>query len=212
MSRCSKINKSVLKRLKTGLNKKWQILLLLLIILSAFFGCATKQQPTGGPRDSIPPKVLKITPPNMTRNFTGTEIEITFDEYIKLQNEFKETSISPDLEVPPVYKIIQRKKMLQITLPDSLEKNTTYTINLGKALVDFNEGNELNNFSYVFSTGPEIDSLSVSGNVRNALTHEIEKDIAVLLIPTRQDSIFGKRKANIFTRTDSSGNFSLKNL
>ena len=148
----------------------------------------------------------------MTRNFTGTEIEITFDEYIKLQNEFKETSISPDLEVPPVYKIIQRKKMLQITLPDSLEKNTTYTINLGKALVDFNEGNELNNFSYVFSTGPEIDSLSVSGNVRNALTHEIEKDIAVLLIPTRQDSIFGKRKANIFTRTDSSGNFSLKNL
>src|SRR5690606_21123134 len=110
------------------------------------------------------------------------------------------------------YKIIQREKMLQSTLPDSLEKNTTYTINLGKALVDFNEGNELNNFSSVFSTGPEIDSLSVSGNVRNAPTHEIEKDIAVLLIPTRQDSIFGKRKANIFAQTDSSGNFSLKNL
>src|SRR5690606_2111658 len=34
----------------------------------------------------------------------------------------------------------------------------------------------------------------------------------VILIPTRQDSIFGKKKANIFSSVDSSGNFTLKNL
>src|SRR5690606_4227965 len=92
------------------------------------------------------------------------------------------------------------------------EANTTYTINFGKAIGDFNEGNPLLNYSYVFSTGNVIDSLSISGNVIDALTKKPEKEIAVILIPTRQDSIFGKRKANIFTITDTSGNFQLKNL
>src|SRR5690606_18703616 len=62
------------------------------------------------------------------------------------------------------------------------------------------------------STGDGIDSLSISGKVINALTKQAEKEITVLLIPTRQDSIFGKRKANIFTLTDTAGNFRLRNL
>src|SRR3546814_20554033 len=33
-----------------------------------------------------------------------------------------------------------------------------------------------------------------------------------MLIPSRQDSIFGKRKANSFALTDTSSNFSLRNL
>src|SRR5690606_35577360 len=65
---------------------------------------------------------------------------------------------------------------------------------------------------YVFSTGDEIDSLSVVGTVTNAVTLEPVFDATVLLIPVKQDSIFGKKKANIFTRTDSSGNFRLQNL
>src|SRR5690606_38373993 len=104
----------------------------------------------------------------------------------------------PDMDEAPQYKM--KKKTLIVTLPDSLEENTTYSINFGNAIADFNEGNELKGFSYVFSTGPEIDSLSISGNVINALTLEAEKEITVLLIPTKQDSIFGKKKANIFTQ------------
>src|SRR5690606_27571997 len=99
-----------------------------------------------------------------------------------------------------------------ISLPDSLEENTTYTINFGKAIGDFNEGNPILNYSYVFSTGDIIDSLGISGKVINALTKQAEKEITVMLIPTSRDSIFGKRKANIFTLTDTAGNFSLRNL
>src|SRR5690606_12070790 len=99
-----------------------------------------------------------------------------------------------------------------ITLPDTLAENSTYSINFGEGLVDFNESNPLVNYRYVFSTGDEIDSLSISGNVTNAISLEPEKDINVLLIPISQDSIFGKKKANIFTKTDSSGNFILQNL
>lgn len=201
---------SVLNRLKMALNKECLILVLISTLLFLFSSCATVQQPTGGPKDETPPKILSIIPENLTRNFSTREIQITFDEFIKLKNEFTEISISPDMDVSPIYKV--NKKILKITLPDTLEENTTYSINFGNSIVDFNEGNELKNFSYVFSTGPEIDSLSISGNVINALSLEPEKDVAVLLIPTKQDSIFGKRKANIFTMTDTSGNFMLKNL
>ncbi len=202
--------KSVLNRIKIALNKKRLFFAVLSTVCFLISACATVQQPTGGPKDETPPKILSITPENLTRNFDVRDIKIEFDEFIKLRNEFTEISISPDIDVAPLYKV--QRKTLNINLPDSLAENTTYSINFGNSIVDFNEGNELKNFSYIFSTGPEIDSLSISGNVINALNLEPEVDITVLLIPTRQDSIFGKRKANIFTMTDTSGNFILKNL
>lgn len=188
--------------------------LIIVLISLTLVRCANMQTPTGGPKDSIPPKLLSDLPVNFTRNFNAKQIELQFDEYIKLNNYQKEFSISPDLEKQPDYKV--KKKSLIITLPDSLEENTTYTINFGKGLVDYNESNPIVNYNYVFATGPELDSLSISGTVKNAYTQTFDpKDdisVRVLLIPTRQDSIFGKKKANIFTSVDSTGNFVLKNL
>lgn len=206
----SKKYKTASNRLKSTLNLKWLILALFSGILLFNTHCASIQQPMGGPKDSIPPKILKETPPNLSRNFKGTEIVIQFDEFVKLQNELKEISLTPDMDKTPIYKV--KKKNLVITLPDTLEEKTTYTINFGKAIGDFNEGNPLLNYSYVFATGNEIDSLNISGKVTNALTLEDEKETIVMLIPISQDSIFGKKKANIFTLTDSSGTFKLKNL
>lgn len=181
-----------------------------MVLISLTWQCASQQQPTGGPKDSIPPKILREAPANLTKNFKAEKIVIEFDEYIKLANAFKEISVSPDAEQPISPRV--KRKTVEVTIPDSLESNTTYTINFGKAITDYNEGNVLHNYSYVFSTGDIIDSLSVSGNVINAFTKEKEKEVTVMLIPTRQDSIFGKRKANIFTLTDTAGNFQLNNL
>src|SRR5690606_4927938 len=184
------------------------------LISLTFFHCANMQRPTGGPKDSLPPVLLAEFPENLTRNFTAEEIVLTFDEFIKLNNQFKEFSITPDVEKQPDYKV--RKKRLHIKLPDSLEENTTYTINFGNGLVDYNEGNPIVNYTYVFATGPELDSLMISGSVTNAYTgvfdEKEDKEVKVLLIPTRQDTIFGKRKANIFTTVDTSGNFQFRNL
>jgi len=203
-------NKKRSNRLKITLNSKWVFLLSFSLLFSLTWRCASIQQPMGGPKDSIPPKILGETPPNLTRNFTAEKIVIEFDEYVKLSNTQKEVSISPDVEQPINPRV--KRKTIEVALPDSLEENTTYTINFGKAIGDFNEGNPILNYSYVFSTGPIIDSLSISGKVTDALTKVPEKETTVILIPTRQDSIFGKRKANIFTLTDTSGNFQLKNL
>ena len=183
---------------------------LLILIATLIYGCAAMQTPQGGPRDTTPPKVLKMTPENLTTNFNAKKIVIEFDEYVKLNNEFKEFSISPELEKAPELKA--KLKKLEITLPDTLEKNTTYTLNFGKSIVDLNEANELKNFNYAFSTGPTLDSLSISGNVTNALTGEAEIETTVFILPLSRDSLFGKKRAPIFTLTDSSGNFKLNNL
>jgi hypothetical protein len=175
------------------------------------FGCANRQPPQGGPKDHDPPKLLKATPPNMTRNFKAKIIQLDFDEFFKLNNTYTEVSISPTPAKAPEYKT--KGKSLVIVLKDSLEKNTTYVINFGKAIADVTEGNILKNFTYVFSTGAHIDSLSISGKVINTLTQEREKDATVMLFTLKQDSLlFGKKKPTIYTTTDSAGNFSLNNL
>ena len=147
----------------------------------------------------------------MTRNFKDKVIQLDFDEYFKLNNVYQEVSISPTPAKLPEYKI--KNKSIIITLRDTLEKNTTYVINFGKAIADVNEGNVLKNFTYVFATGNHIDSLSISGNVTNTQTQQKEKDVTVMLFTLRQDSLlFGKKKPTIYTTTDSSGNFTINNL
>ena len=201
-------------RIKNTLFRRCVFFVGLTILASSFLQCANMQRPTGGPKDSIPPQLLEITPENLSRNFKDKEIVLTFDEFIKTENPGKEFNISPDVPTQPLYKV--RKKRFIIELPDSLEENTTYTINFGKGLVDFNEGNPFINYNYVFATGDVLDSLSISGSVQNGYTKEFDldkdKEVIALLIPTRQDSIFGKKKASYYTNVDSSGNFQFNNL
>jgi hypothetical protein len=187
-----------------------QILLLLTVAVIAF-GCAVQQKPQGGPRDRLAPKLLKATPVNKTRKFSAKQIQLEFDEFFALTNQYQEINITPAQDKPPEYKV--RQKNLIIELKDTLLKNTTYVINFGKSIHDVNEGNVLKNFTYVFSTGDHIDSLSISGTVVNTTTQLKEKDITVMLFDLKQDSLlFGKKKPGIYTTTDSSGNFTLSNL
>jgi len=196
------------------LNKKAPFFLTLLPFLMLFlliYGCANPGRPGGGPRDVTPPRLLKASPPNMTRHFAAKVVQLDFDEFFKLYNQYTEITMSPAQDKPPEFKT--KKKSIIITFKDTLQKNTTYVINFGKSIQDVNEGNTLKNFTYVFSTGAHIDSLSITGTVTNTVTQLKEKDITVMLFPIDKDSLyFGKKKPAIYTTTDTSGNFSLNNL
>lgn len=186
-------------------------LCVLILLSSLMVSCASiGAGPQGGPKDSIPPKVLNLIPENLTRNFKAKKVEITFDEYFKLNDQFKQFSISPDVNILPTLRI--KGKTLEIEFTDTLEKNTTYTLNFGKSIVDVNEANSLKNFSYVFSTGPELDSLSISGTIRNAQTGKPELEAAAILIPFGRDTLFERKKASIYALTDSSGRYKISNL
>lgn len=206
----TKKRKSLSNPLKTGDFGKAVFFLLFLMLLASTYRCANIREPMGGPIDSIPPVLLDEQPPNLSTNFSAKKVVLTFDEFIRINNVSREISISPDMEAFPQFKV--KRKQLEIEFPDSLAENTTYLINFGRAIADNNEGNPLLDYTYVFSTGDNIDSLSISGTVINAQTNEPEPLISVILIPTSQDSTFGKRKANIFSTTDSLGNFKLNYL
>ena len=91
------------------------------MVLLVLFGCAVQQKPQGGPRDRMPPKLLKATPSNQTHNFSVKQIQLDFDEYFKLTNQFQEITMSPAPDRLPEYKI--NKKSLIIKFKDTLQKN-----------------------------------------------------------------------------------------
>ena len=57
--------------------------------------CAKQTAPTGGPKDTIPPNLISVLPKKNTVNFSGNTIEMTFDEYINLDNPQEQILITP---------------------------------------------------------------------------------------------------------------------
>ena len=167
--------------------KKLIHIVLSIVVIS---GCAKRGSPTGGPVDSIPPVLINASPKINSINFDSKEIRLTFDEFIKLDNVDQQLIISPPInkssyEVKPLNGVT---KKVFLEFIDSLETETTYSINFGNSIKDNNEGNPLTFFSYTFSTGETIDSLYVRGNISDAFDKETDDYISIHLY--RIDSIF----------------------
>ena len=137
----------------------------LLLFATAFLSrCASMMTPTGGPRDTLPPVILNMTPDNFSVNRPTVhheKIYIEFDEFVQLKDQQKEFFTSPQMKKKPL--VSMRGKGIVVQLRDTLEANTTYALNFGSAVRDNNEGNPLYSMRYVFSTGPTIDSMIFSG-------------------------------------------------
>ena len=185
---------------------------LLLIVGSQVFisGCGQILAPTGGPRDSIPPRLINAIPKPGAVNFTGNKITLYFDEYVQIDQLQQNLLVSPSPKLSP--NIDSKLRTVTIKLRDTLEKNTTYTINLGDAIKDLNEGNVLKQFTYVFSTGPILDSMDFSGHVQLAETGQTDSTLIVLLYKNLADSAVQKLKPNYIARVSRDGNFTFRNL
>lgn len=173
------------------------------------FSCAQIKAPTGGEVDTTPPQIIeeKTFPKNYSTNFNSNIIEITFDEYFNVTNPNQNVLITPILDNEP--KFTTKGKKLIIELNDTLKENTTYTINFGETIKDFNANNVLKNFNYVFSTGTFIDSMKTSGIVTDAKTGKPAEDIKVMLYNAFDDSIVSKEKPNYLAVTDKQGKYKI---
>ena len=184
-----------------------------ILILS---NCARTGRPEGGPKDKDAPLFIISKPPYKTINFDKKEIELNFNEFIKLKDLNKQLIVSPPLKNPLlVTPQGSASKFLTLKILDTLVKNTTYIINFGNAIEDNNEGNKLESFKYVFSTGKYIDSLYTSGEVKDAYLNEKQKNINVLLYKidsTFNDSIIFKKKPNYVTNTLDTTSYNFSNL
>ncbi len=171
--------------------------------------CAKTTSPTGGPKDTLPPILIKSIPEKESLNYDGKEIQLIFSENISLKNQKEQIIVTPDIGKD--YKIEFNKKTVTLKLEEKLKDNTTYTFSFRDAIVDLNEQNPARNLKLAFSTGNYIDSLSIEGQVTDLLTSKEFKDITVALFQADTFDIF-KHKAVYITKSDKTGNFIIENL
>jgi len=192
-------------------------ILFTILSLAIISGCAKRGNPTGGPIDSLPPVLVNANPKLNTTNFESEEIRLTFDEFVKLDKVQDQLIISPPLE-KNAYEIrpltgVTKKVFLKFI--DSLDINTTYTINFGNSIKDNNEGNPLTFFNYTFSTGETIDSLYVKGNISDAYNIETDEYVSIHLYridSTLNDSIIYIKQPTYVSNSLDSTSYIFQNL
>jgi hypothetical protein len=108
--------------------------------------------------------------------------------------------------------VTRKLSTVTVKLRDTLEPNTTYSLNFGNTIKDVNEGNIMKNFTYTFSTGSYFDSLEFRGNILLAETGEVDSTLTVMLHRTNIDSAVINDKPRYIAKTDGRGNFRFKNL
>jgi len=197
--------------------KKLFGLLFFAFMALALWQCAKRGSPSGGPKDVTPPELIRAEPENFTTNFKAKKIRLYFDELIKLEDVQNQLVVSPPFKNPAeITPMGAPSKYIEVVIKDTLRENTTYTINFGQSIVDNNEGNPNSFLSYVFSTGDYLDSLTVSGAVKDAVNRKADEFISVMLYEldsTYNDSTIYKEPPLYITNTgDSLPLFELRNL
>ena len=196
---------------------KTTLYFLLFIFFLSFVQCARKGSVGGGPKDEAPPKMLKVNPLNETTGFNSEEIRVYFDEFVRLKDVNKNIIISPPLKETPVYEPLGTpRRFVSVKIQGELASNTTYAIHFGESIEDNNEGNKFSKLTYVFSTGTYIDSLEISGLIKESLKRTVEKKgfIGVLYKKdsTYDDSLIYTMRPHYLNFADTLGAFHLSNL
>ncbi len=197
------------KNLKKNISIIFSIFLTIVIAL-ILNSCANIVSPSGGPKDEEAPKPINSIPANYSKRFDHKKIEITFNEFIVLKDIASQLIVSPPFEENPEIKV--KGKTLVIDLKENLKENTTYTLYFGDAITDLTEGNPVSSYEFVFTTGDYLDSLTITGSVKDAFTHSPEKDVFVLLYDKNYDSIPYKEKPYYISKTKENGSYTLRNL
>ncbi len=198
------------------MNKIRKPLFAFFLILS-LVSCAKRGTITGGDKDITAPKIILSSPANFSTNFDKKSIKIYFNEYVKIKDLQKQLVVSPPLNTPLT--ILPQgipSKVITIKISDTLKPNTTYSLNFGQSIVDYNEGNPYPQLKYVFSTGAKIDSLSIQGTIKDSYEKKTPNFVNVMLYDVESDdndSLIFKQNPRYITNTlDSTSTFKIENI
>lgn len=182
------------------------ILIALLVIAAS--GCANQMSPPGGDVDTTPPQIIELIPADRTVNYTGKSLELTFSEYVERRSVQDNIFISPKPSGELEFSWSGRS--VEVIFSDSLKKNTTYSVTVGANVIDINNNNKMAEpFSFSFSTGPVIDTCTISGKV-------YEPDPSGVLIFAYKDKgdtlNIAKTQPDYISQVGKNGNYLLAGL
>ncbi len=177
--------------------------------------CAnTSTPPEGGPKDTIPPVIVEVLPADMSinhpRDIRHSQVSFEFNEYVALNNPSSYIFLSPPQTKPPTAKI--KGKKVVVSFAEPLDSSRTYSLSLGEAVKDNNEGNPFPPYTISFSTGGHIDSLFVSGNIMEASSMLPMPNVTVLFHTDPSDSAIFKVLPKAAAKSDAWGYFTVRNL
>lgn len=177
--------------------------------------CAnTSTPPEGGPKDTLAPILVEVVPPinslHHPVDIKHSTVSFEFDEYVVLNNPNSYIFLSPPQSKPPTAKIKGKKVVVSFTEP--LDSSQTYSLSLGEAVKDNNEGNPFPPYTHSFSTGSYVDSLFVSGNIVEASTMLPMSNMTVLFHTDLSDSAIYKVRPRAAAKSDLWGYFTVRNL
>lgn len=178
--------------------------------MSLMNSCANIIPPDGGPRDSLPPRLVSALPKDSSLGIAPKLITLNFDEYVTLNNINENLIVSPSVKNNPL--VDAKLRVVNIKIKDSLEPNTTYSLNFGTGIKDVNEGNFFNNFTYVFSTGNRLDTYRYRGKVIEAETGKIDSSLIVILHNNLSDTAILKLRPRYYTKINGKGEFEFNYL
>ncbi len=194
----------------------WKNILYCLIVfffVLTVYNCAQPGRLSGGPKDTKPPKLdEEKSTKNFQTNFKKQTIELTFDEWLVLEDAFKQVVTSPPLDHLPKISLNGKTVKFIFKEEEVLKDDATYTINFGESIKDLNEKNIVKNLRFLFSTGDFIDSLQVNGSLKDAFTGEPVEDVLLMLYDNVSDTVVRKERPFYFARTNKSGTFKIENV
>jgi hypothetical protein len=191
-----------LKKLK---NNSYILLILLLI-----WGCANRIQPTGGPKDEDPPKVITSQPQYGERNYKSQEVVIEFDEFVNLGNLKEQLIITPRINGDYDFKI--HKRIVSLEFEEPFADSTTFTLNFREGIVDITESNPAENLLLAFSTGNLLDTLEITGTLIDLMTKVPIGSAIIGLYPIDDTLDIFTGPPYYFAQTNKDGNYVFKNI
>ena len=189
----------------------WRIIFISFLVFTGLLmlSCANQVSPVGGEKDTTPPEIIKEDPPNNSTQFKSNTIRLTTNEFIQLVNPFENVVSSPPFKNKPKVEL-KKHKIVEVTIDDELLDNTTYIVQFIGAIKDITEGNKLGLYQYIFSTGENIDSLKIRGEIIDVYTKAPVQDAWALLFPLdSEDSAFYKQLPVYIGKTGKDGRFSI---
>ena len=187
------------------------VLLVLGPVLFSHSCANTTTPPSGGPKDTIPPVIVKLYPYPGSKMVPvhKTQLAFTFNEYVVVK-DLQSIFLSPPMEKPPKYRM--KGKTLVIYFESDLDSNKTYTLDLTNAIADNNEGNMFPGYNLSFSTGNHVDSMYITGVVQDCNTLMPIKGATVMLYKDQADSAIFKQRPVAAGKTDDWGFFCIRNI
>ena len=172
--------------------------------------CAQVAQPPGGKKDTIAPKLVVSVPKIRQLNYAGQSVTLTFDEYVSSENLQQKVTITPQDSNTFIVKSLPTGVRLNFDKP--LQPNTTYTIDFADGIKDITERNIAKDSKVVFSTGPMLDSLYLTGTIVDDESRVPLLGFVVGLFAATDTLPINRKRPQYFARTDSNGNYRIENV